>query len=59
MARLLKDKYIGAKVSTPFFDEVIAYTEAHGDMTQGDFVRVASEEYLENHPIEVKKGKKK
>jgi hypothetical protein len=51
MARKMKDKYIGARVDSPYFDRVIAYIDASPIETQGQLVRAAVDEYMSNHPI--------
>lgn len=45
----VRDKYIGARVHNDFFNKVLEYIgEEH---TQGDLVRAAVKEYMENHPL--------
>lgn len=50
MPRLVKEKYIGGRVDQSYFDKVITYILAT-NLTQGDLVRLATEEYMINHPI--------
>jgi len=50
MARKIKDKYIGGRVTQDVFDAVTRYHNA-SDMTQGDLVRAAVDEYMANHPL--------
>lgn len=50
MGKKIKEKYTGARVDDAYFATVLAYIEA-AEMTQGDLVRAALDEYMQNHPI--------
>lgn len=50
MARRTKDSWLGARVEQELTEQVEAYIDATG-MTKGDFVRLASKEYLWAHPV--------
>lgn len=50
MGKRVKEKYTGARVDIPYFEKVMAYINA-AEMTQGDLVRAALDEYMLNHPL--------
>lgn len=50
MAKKVKDKYMGGRVTSEKFAVVTEYHNA-SEMTQGDLVRAAVDEYMQNHPL--------
>lgn len=50
MAKKVKDKYMGGRVTSEKFATVTEYHNA-SEMTQGDLVRAAVDEYMQNHPL--------
>lgn len=54
MAKITKDKWLGARIDANMDERVKSYTEAtHMDM--GELVRHAVDEYMLNHPIKAEK----
>ena len=51
MAKQVKDKWLGGRVDEPTRNKVNDYIVASDELTLGEFLRRASIEYMENHPI--------
>lgn len=49
--RLIKDRYIGARVDEVFGGEVDNYLSYLDDVTMGDLIRKSVKEYMLNHPL--------
>lgn len=52
MAKLVKHKQIYARVDDATETKINAYVAAAPNMNVSDLVRLAVEEYLNNHPLE-------
>ena len=53
MARPIKDKWLGARVDEALYVSVDSYVKTV-EISMGDLLRLAVEEYLNNHPVKIK-----
>lgn len=57
MAKLVKHKWMGARVDSEQETRINAYVEASDEITQGELFRRGADEYMANHPIKNPKTK--
>lgn len=50
MARKVKSNYLGGRVDDDMKEEVQEYIDNAG-LTEGELIRAAVQEYMQNHPI--------
>lgn len=51
MPKQVKNKWLGARADDNLSAQVTRYIEASDNLTMGDLVREAVEEYMINHPV--------
>lgn len=56
MAKEVKDKYLGARVTGTKYAAIETYTDA-AEINMGDLLRAAVDEYMVNHPVKVPRSK--
>jgi hypothetical protein len=49
--KIVKDKWLGARVDKPTEEKVNEYLNASDDLTMGALVRKSVNEYMLNHPL--------